>query len=93
MRNGVEFICMVVPGQEEGSLMAMPVPVTTGVDVGDWIAVTSGNLAPGMRVVTQGNESILFPSPVLIVQPLGAIADAEPAAPSAATSSNIQSGS
>ncbi len=93
MRNGVEFVCMVVPGQEEGSLMAMPVPVTTGVDVGDWIAVTSGNLAPGMRVVTQGNESILFPSPVLIVQPLGAIADADPAAPSAATSPNIQSGS
>lgn len=67
-RNGVEYASMVAPGQEEGSLMAVPIPVTTGVDIGDWIAVTSGNLGPGMRVVTRGNENILFPSPIVIVE-------------------------
>jgi len=71
-RNGVDYIAMVAPGQQEGSLMAIPLPVTTGLDVGDWIAVTSGNLAPGMQIVTKGNESILFPSPIQIVAPLPA---------------------
>ncbi len=93
MRGGVEFVCMVSPGREQGSLMAIPVPVTTGVDVGDWIAVTSGNLAPGMQVVVKGNELILFPSPIQIVQPLGAVADADPAEPAAAPGSNSKSGS
>ncbi|HUU85372.1 MAG TPA: efflux RND transporter periplasmic adaptor subunit [Phycisphaerae bacterium] len=69
-RTGVEYVCMVAPGREQDSLMAMPMPVTTGVDIGDWIAVTSGNLVPGMRIVTQGNENILFPSPVVIVEKL-----------------------
>jgi len=67
-RDGVDYVSMVTPGREEGSLLAVPIPVTTGVDIGDWIAVTSGNLGPGMRVVTRGNESILFPSPIVIVE-------------------------
>ena len=74
-RDGVEYVCMITPGQEEGSLMAIPMPVTTGVDINDWIAVTSGNLAPGMQVVTRGNENILFPSPVVIVEKLGSPAE------------------
>ena len=81
-RNGVEYASMVTPGREEGSLMAVPVPVTTGVDIGDWIAVTSGNLGPGMRVVTRGNESILFPSPIVIVEHGGEAANVS-AAPAA----------
>jgi len=67
-REGVSYVCMVTPGREEGSLMAVPLPVTTGVDIGVWIAVTSGNLAPNTRVVTRGNENILFPSPIVIVE-------------------------
>lgn len=70
-RNGVEYVCMVTPGKQEDSPMAVPVPVTTGLDINDWIAVTSGNLPPGMQVVTRGNENILFPSPVVIVEKLG----------------------
>jgi hypothetical protein len=46
-----------------------------------------------MQVVVKGNELILFPSPILIVQPLGAVADADPAEPAAAAGSNIKSGS
>jgi len=68
MRDGVQYATMIQPGKEPESLMGIPVPVTTGVDIGDWIAVTSGNLQPGMRVVTRGNEGILFPSPVAIVE-------------------------
>ncbi len=68
-RNGVEYVSMVVPGKEEGSLMAIPTSVTTGIDMDDWIAITSGNLAPDTKVVTTGNESIMFPSPVVVVAP------------------------
>lgn len=103
MRNGVEYVCMITPGQEEGSLMAIPVPVTTGLDIEDWIAVTSGNLTPGMRVVTKGNENILFPSPVVIVEKLGAPTErpvqrppespAEHPAPSASPPSAARAGS
>ncbi|MCP4247999.1 MAG: efflux RND transporter periplasmic adaptor subunit [bacterium] len=67
-RDGVDYAAMVTPGREEGSLMAIPMPITTGADIGDWIAVTSGNLGPGMRVVTRGNENIMFPSPIVIVE-------------------------
>lgn len=67
-RDGVDYAAMVVPGSEEGSLMAIPLPITTGMDIGDWIAVTSGNLGPGMRVVTRGNERIRFPSPIVIIE-------------------------
>jgi hypothetical protein len=91
MRDGVEFVCMVAPGQQEGSLVAIPMPVTTGVDVDEWIAVTSGNLAPGMQVVTNGNENILLPSPIEIVKPPGQIAEAAPTPPAPAPSSKIGS--
>jgi multidrug efflux pump subunit AcrA (membrane-fusion protein) len=71
-RNGVDYVSMVTEDEQAGALMAIPVPVTTGVDIPDekrdWIAVTSGNLAPGMRVVTKGNENIQFPSPIQIVE-------------------------
>lgn len=67
-RQGVDYVAMVTPGREPGSLMAAPMPVTTGLDIGNWIAVTSGNLPPGARVVTKGNENILYPSPIRIVE-------------------------
>ena len=47
--------------------MAMPMAVTTGVDIEDWIAITSGNVSEGDRVVTWGNENIMFPSPIRIL--------------------------
>lgn len=66
-RGGTEYVAVVRPGREEGQLMAMPMAVTTGVDIDDWIAITSGNLRAGVRVVTWGNENILFPSPIRIL--------------------------
>ena len=63
------LVAMVAPGETPDSpLMAIPLPVTTGVDIGKWFAVTSGNLTPGTRVVTQGNEGIMFPTPIEIVE-------------------------
>ena len=56
---------MIVDG-EQGK-MAMPTHVTLGADAGNWIAVTSGNIPTGAQVATYGNEQLLFPQPVMIV--------------------------
>ena len=66
-RRGVDYVCMV-QSNEKGT-MAIPMPVTLGRDIDDWVAVTSGNLAPGMEIVISGNESISYPKSVLIVDP------------------------
>ena len=46
--------------------------MTLGGDIGDWIAITSGNIEPGTKVVTHGAERIHpFPTAVLIVDETG----------------------
>jgi hypothetical protein len=47
--------------------MGIPTPVTTGAQDAGWVAVTSGNVGPGMDVVIRGNEGIVFPMQVEIV--------------------------
>jgi len=64
VRQGTSCVCVVTPTGQ--GIMAMPTSVTTGADVDDWIAITSGNIAPGALVVVRGNERILFPSPVQV---------------------------
>jgi len=69
-RGGVDYVAIVYPGPKgmQGILMG----VTVGVEVGDWIAITSGNVRPGMKVVTRGTESIMpFPSTVILVDANG----------------------
>lgn len=66
-RRGVDYVCMIQ--SDEKGTKAIPLPVTLGGDIGDWVAITSGNLAPGMEIVISGNESIAFPKPVQIVDP------------------------
>jgi len=69
-RNGVAQIGVIVPGKE--GLTALLVNVTVGVEVGDQIAVTSGNIQPGTQVVTHGTERLFpFPTPVLVVDEKG----------------------
>ncbi len=70
-RDGIRYVGLVMPGRE--GTMGLLAPVTTGADVGEWIAVTSGNVQPGMQVVIRGNERGLFPfpSPVRIVDEHG----------------------
>lgn len=65
-RDGIETIVLVVPGRE-GAKMGIPTSVTTGAQDEGWIAITSGNVGPGMDVVIRGNEGIVFPMPVEVV--------------------------
>lgn len=62
-RKGLDYVALVRPGQQ-GAKMAVPMPVTIGAQDEGWVAVTSGNVAPGMQVVVRGNENILFPTPI-----------------------------
>jgi RND family efflux transporter MFP subunit len=62
-RHGLDYVAVVTPGPH-GGLMASPMPVRLGAQVADWVAITSGELAPGMQVVIRGNENIQFPTPV-----------------------------
>lgn len=69
-RQGVDYVALVVAGQEGPT--AVPTPVTLGTEDADWVTITSRNVPPGSRVVVRGNEGIVFPMPVVI-------ADSEPA--------------
>ncbi len=70
-RDGISSVAMVMPA-EHGGMVGMLISVSVGADVGDWIAVTSGNVSPGTKVITRGNENILpFPTPVIIVDEKG----------------------
>jgi multidrug efflux pump subunit AcrA (membrane-fusion protein) len=64
VRQGTPYVCIVRP-TEQGPI-AMPTPVTTGADVEEYVAITSGNVPPEAIVVTRGNERIFFPSPVMV---------------------------
>ncbi len=71
-RKGTSRIWMVQDADPQGP-MAIPISVTLGAEVsdedGDWVAITSGNVFAGMRVVIRGNEQLMpFPAPVQIVQ-------------------------
>lgn len=69
-RDGIASIAMVVPGH--GGMTAILVAVTTGGDIGDWIAITSDNVREGTTVISRGNEHIRpFPTPVEIVDEKG----------------------
>lgn len=70
-REGINYVGVIVPSREGGAA-GMTVPVTLGSVTDGWIAITSGNLQAGTRVVTRGTENIMpFPSPVVIVDERG----------------------
>ena len=80
-QGGVDNVAVVVPGAQ-GATMGVLMGVTVGADVGDWITITSGNVAPGMRVITRGNENIQpFPSPIQIVDEKGSPVGPPPGSP------------
>ncbi|MCG3138465.1 MAG: p-hydroxybenzoic acid efflux pump subunit AaeA [Phycisphaerae bacterium] len=67
-KDGVSRIWMISDAGPQGTL-AIPMPVTLGAEMEQWVAITSGNIAPGMSIVTRGNERLMpFPAPVMIVQ-------------------------
>lgn len=70
-RGGRVYVATVVPGRE-GEPAGVLTPVTLGGDIGDRVAITSGNINAGARVITRGTERVLpFPSPILIVDEFG----------------------
>jgi multidrug efflux pump subunit AcrA (membrane-fusion protein) len=70
-RHGITQVGVIVRG-ERGGVDARLVSVTLGSDIGDWIAITSGNIKHGAKIVTHGTERIHpFPTAVLIVDKSG----------------------
>ncbi len=70
IRDGIAYIAFVMPGRD--GFKGMLTPVTTGADIGDWIAIKSGKVAPGSKVITRGNEWMQpFPMSVNIVDERG----------------------
>jgi multidrug efflux pump subunit AcrA (membrane-fusion protein) len=70
-REGTVYVATVIPGAQGGTAGIL-MPVTIGVDVSDWVSITSGNIQPGMTLIVRGNERMLpFPMPVQIVDEFG----------------------
>ncbi len=70
-RDGIRYVGLVIPGHDGGT-SGLIVAVTTGVDMDDWVSITSDNIKPGMQVIVRGNERLFpFPSPVRIVDEHG----------------------
>lgn len=89
-RDGVMRVALV--GAAPGPATAALLPVTLGVDVGDWVTVVSGNVPPGSKIITRGNERIMpFPTPIEIVDEFGRPA-ATPDAPSPSNSPSTPKG-
>ena len=71
MRDGVTYVAIVLPAHQGGSAAVLS-PVSVGMDIDDWVTITSGNLPPGTPVITRGTERILpFPTPIEIVDERG----------------------
>jgi multidrug efflux pump subunit AcrA (membrane-fusion protein) len=62
--KGVDKTIFVVHEQPEGPAMAMPMPVTTGLEKGDEVAVSAPGLKAGDLVVCRANERLFGPTPV-----------------------------
>lgn len=70
-RNGVAYVAPIMPGSQ-GEPTAMLMPVTVGAEIGEWVAITSGNVQAGTQVITRGTERIMpFPMAVELVNPDG----------------------
>lgn len=71
MRDGITYVAMIMPSRQGGT-SAMLSPVSVGIDIGELVTITSGNLPPGTTVITRGTELIPpFPMPVEIVDERG----------------------
>ncbi len=67
-KEGTNRIWKVQAAGPQG-MMAFPMAVTLGAEIGDWVAITSGNVSPGMKVVVRGNEQLMpFPAKVIVVE-------------------------
>jgi multidrug efflux pump subunit AcrA (membrane-fusion protein) len=65
-RGLAKQVFVVRPGEDGGS-MAIPTPVTTGIEQGGEVEIVAPGLKPGDLLVTRGNERLMGPT---AVQPL-----------------------
>ncbi len=63
--RGTEKTIYVVRAGPEGPPLAVPLPVTTGLEVGGAIEVQAPGLSPGDLVVVRANERLRGPTPVI----------------------------
>ncbi|MCH7873390.1 MAG: efflux RND transporter periplasmic adaptor subunit, partial [Planctomycetes bacterium] len=64
-RGPSKQVYVVRPGQD-GGLMAIPMSVTTGMEIGHDIEIAAAGLRAGDRVVCRGNERLHGPTPITI---------------------------
>ena len=64
-RGPSKQVYVVRPGQD-GGLMAIPMSVTTGMEIGHDIEIAAVGLRAGDRVVCRGNERLHGPTPITI---------------------------
>jgi RND family efflux transporter MFP subunit len=61
-------VFVIRPGQGDGK-MAIPMPVTTGLEVAGEIEIQAPGLQAGDVLVTRANERLFGPTPVVLVSP------------------------
>ncbi|MCH7602557.1 MAG: efflux RND transporter periplasmic adaptor subunit [Planctomycetes bacterium] len=66
MKNPTGYHVYVVRKGRDGGLVALPATVFITFDIGQRLAVTSRQLAPGDRIVVEGNERLFPTAPVSI---------------------------
>ena len=70
-RDGVVYLARLTRDHKGGTAGVLT-PVTLGADMGEWVAITSGNVKSGAKVLTRGTERMLpFPTSVDVVDELG----------------------
>jgi len=70
-RDGIVYVALLTR-DDRGGIAGVLSPVTLGADLGEWVAISSGNVKSGAQVLTRGTERILpFPTPVVVVDELG----------------------
>lgn len=65
--QGTNKTVFVVRPAADGAHLAMPTPVTTGLELAGEIEIEAPGLKPGDLVVTRGNERLFGPTPVTFV--------------------------
>jgi membrane fusion protein (multidrug efflux system) len=64
-RQGQAYVVAVMETPQ--GVMGMPMPVTLGGSLDRWVAITSGNIGPGMDIAVRGNEIIVVPMSVMVM--------------------------
>ncbi|GMU24194.1 MAG: hypothetical protein AMXMBFR13_42700 [Phycisphaerae bacterium] len=62
-RGSTHMVVVVGPSPSGQGQVGMPVPVQLGASLGDWVAIDSSSVQPGMPVAVKGHDRIYGPQP------------------------------